>query len=99
MRHAGAFTYRMHSIPQVPEVLAFMQREGRMQVREAYGSLNMGAGFALFVPQGAVSATIAAARSTGVAAWDCGVVEPGPRRVIIEPLGIEYAADELALRG
>jgi len=38
-------------------------------------------------------------RSTGLEAWACGVVEPGPRRVIIEPLGIEYAADELALRG
>jgi phosphoribosylformylglycinamidine cyclo-ligase len=99
MRHAAAFTYRMHSLPAVPEVLAFMQREGRMGAREAYGSLNMGAGFALFVPQGQVAATIAAVRSTGLEAWACGVVEPGPRRVIIEPLGIEYAADELALRG
>jgi phosphoribosylformylglycinamidine cyclo-ligase len=98
MRHAADYTYRMHSIPQVPEVLAFMQREGRMDTREAYGSLNMGAGFALFVPQSDVQATIAAARSTGVAAWACGVVEPGPRRVLIEPLEIEYAADELALR-
>jgi phosphoribosylformylglycinamidine cyclo-ligase len=38
-------------------------------------------------------------RATGVAAWPCGVVESGPRRVIIEPLGLEFAADELALRG
>ncbi|HEV2701192.1 MAG TPA: AIR synthase-related protein [Steroidobacteraceae bacterium] len=99
MRHAAAFSYRLHSLPPVPEVLAFMQREGRMDAREAYGSLNMGAGFALFVPQSAVAAAIAAVRSTGLAAWACGVVEPGPRRVIIEPLGIEFAADELALRG
>ncbi len=99
MRHAADYTYRMHSVPQVPEVLAFMQREGRMDSREAYGSLNMGAGFALFVPQSCVPATLAAARSMGVAAWACGVVEPGPRRVLIEPLDIEYAADELALRG
>src|SRR5580692_3376970 len=69
MRHAAQFTYRMHSIPQVPEVLAFMQREGGMDVREAYGSFNMGAGFALFVPPGDVAATIAAAQSTGLAAW------------------------------
>jgi phosphoribosylformylglycinamidine cyclo-ligase len=99
MRHAAQFTYRLHGIPAVPEVLSFMQREGRMDAREAYGSLNMGAGFALFVPQAAAAATIVAARSTGLAAWECGVVEPGPRRVIIEPLGIEFAADELALRG
>lgn len=99
MRHAAALTYRLHSIPEVPEVLAFMQREGRMEPRESYGSLNMGAGFALFVAPADVPATIAAARSAAVDAWHCGVVEEGPRRVVIEPLGIEYAADELALRG
>jgi phosphoribosylformylglycinamidine cyclo-ligase len=99
MRHTGEFTYRMHSLPKVPEVLAFMQREGQMDAREAYGSLNMGAGFALFVPQSDVGKTLAAAQSVGVPAWACGAVESGPRRVLIEPLGIEYAADELALRG
>jgi len=99
MRHAADFTYRMHRIPQVPEVLAFMQREGQMDAREAYGSLNMGAGFALFVAPADVAATLAAVQAAGLAAWHCGVVEAGPRRVLIEPLDIEYAADELALRG
>jgi phosphoribosylformylglycinamidine cyclo-ligase len=99
MRHTAEFTYRMHAITPVPEVLAYMQREGRMDAREAYGSLNMGAGFALFLAASDVDRAIAAVRSAGVAAWACGFVEPGPRRVIIEPLGIEYAADELALRG
>jgi len=98
MRHTGPFTYRMQQVTPVPPVLAFIQREGRMDAREAYGSLNMGAGFALFVPPGQVAHTIAAVRSTGLEAFACGVVEPGPRRVIIEPLGIEYTADELALR-
>jgi phosphoribosylformylglycinamidine cyclo-ligase len=98
MRHAADFTYRLHSIPAVPEVLDFIRREGQMTDREAYGSLNMGAGFALFVPPAQLAATLGAARAAGFAAWDCGVVQPGPRRVLIEPLGIEYAADELALR-
>jgi phosphoribosylformylglycinamidine cyclo-ligase len=99
MRHTVDFTYRMHTIAPVPGVLAYMQREGRMEPREAYGSLNMGAGFALFLAASDVGRAIAAVRSAGVAAWACGAVEPGPRRVIIEPLGIEYASDELALRG
>jgi phosphoribosylformylglycinamidine cyclo-ligase len=99
MRHAAALTYRMHSIPDVPEVLTFMQRAGQMDTREAYGTLNMGAGFAVFVAPADVAATLEAVRSAGVAAWHSGVVEPGPRRVLIEPLDIEYAADELALRG
>jgi len=99
MRHPADFTYRLHTLPPVPEVLAFMQREGRMEAREAYGSLNMGAGFALFVAPSDVARTIAAVRTTGLDAWDCGVVADGPRRVLIEPLGIEFAAEELALRG
>ncbi len=74
MRHAADFTYRMHAVPAVPEVLAFMQREGQMAAREAYGSLNMGAGFALFVAPSDVAATLAAVHSTGLTAWACGVV-------------------------
>jgi phosphoribosylformylglycinamidine cyclo-ligase len=46
-----------------------------------------------------VEATLAAVRGAGLAAWHSGVVEAGPRRVLIEPLDLEYAADELALRG
>ncbi|HTY48896.1 MAG TPA: AIR synthase related protein [Steroidobacteraceae bacterium] len=99
MRHPGAFTYRIHTLPPVPPVLAFMQREGRLEVREAYGSLNMGAGFALFVAAADVATTLEAVRATGLGAWAAGTVESGARRVVIEPLGITYAGEELALRG
>ena len=98
MRHTAQLTYRLHAVPPVPTVLEFMRREGQMELREAYGSLNMGAGFALFVAPAHIEATLAAVRATGLHAWHAGVVEAGPRRVLIEPLGIEYAADELALR-
>ena len=71
-----------------------MERRAKRTAASTWAS-----GFAVFVAPGDVAATIAAARSSGHAAWACGVVETGPRRVLIEPLGIEYAADELALRG
>jgi phosphoribosylformylglycinamidine cyclo-ligase len=98
MRHAGDFTYRIHSIPPVPPVLTFLSREASLDAREAYGSLNMGAGFALFLPREQADAAVAAAQSVGVKAWIAGTVESGPRRVIIEPLSLEYGADELKLR-
>ena len=98
MRHPGAFTYRMHTVPPVPAVLRFLQREGALADSEAYGSLNMGAGFALFLAPQQVDAALAAARCAGIDAWAAGVVEAGPRRVIIDPLGLEYGAHELALR-
>jgi phosphoribosylformylglycinamidine cyclo-ligase len=98
MRHPGSFTYRIHTTPPVPPVLAFLSREAALDTREAYGSLNMGAGFALFLPREQAAAAVAAARSVGVTAWIAGTVENGPRRVVIEPLSLEYAADELQLR-
>jgi phosphoribosylformylglycinamidine cyclo-ligase len=98
MRHPGNFTYRMHTLPPVPPVLSFLTREAALDAREAYGSLNMGAGFALFVSPDQADATVIAARKAGVDAFVAGVVEAGERRVVIEPLSIEYAASDLHLR-
>ena len=98
MRHPGAFTYRLREIPPVPPVLAFMQREAGMSARDAYGAFNMGAGFALFVPPGQAHRTIEVAASAGVAATLAGVVEAGDKELLIEPLGLRFAADELQLR-
>ncbi len=98
MRHPGGFTYRLTAVPPCPPVLEFLQRELPLEAAEAYGSLNMGAGFALFVARGDAEATVRAARDAGVAAWVSGAVEPGPRRVVVEPLGITYESGELKLR-
>ncbi len=99
MRHPGSFTYRITEVPPVPEVLRFMADESRQTPEEAYGSLNMGAGFALFVPPGDVGKAVACADRCGVRAWHAGVVEDGPRQVVIEPLGVTLAGESLALRG
>jgi phosphoribosylformylglycinamidine cyclo-ligase len=98
MRHPGEFTYRIRTVPPVPPVLVFLAREAGLETHEAYGSLNMGAGFALFVAPADVPATLEAARAAGAAAWLAGIVEAGPRRVLVEPLGLSYEAHELQLR-
>jgi phosphoribosylformylglycinamidine cyclo-ligase len=79
-------------------VLAFLQSQGGMSAREAYGTFNMGAGFALFVARADVAATIGVAERAGLAAWHAGDVEAGDKRLVIEPLALEYAAAELHLR-
>jgi phosphoribosylformylglycinamidine cyclo-ligase len=66
--------------------------------QEAYGSLNMGAGFAVFVPPAKVSDTLAAARSAGIKGWDAGSVEAGAKQIVIEPINVEYQSDDLQLR-
>ncbi|HUK01381.1 MAG TPA: AIR synthase related protein [Steroidobacteraceae bacterium] len=99
MRHPGAFSYRMQQLPPVPPVLDFLRRGAALDDREAYGTLNMGAGFALFVAASDAARVVRTAQASGIEAWVAGHVESGPRRVLIEPLGITYEADELALRG
>lgn len=99
MRHPGDFTYRITEVPPVPEVLEFMVDETRQTAEEAYGSLNMGAGFALFVRPEDGDAAVACAEAQGVRAWVAGVVEDGPRQVVIEPPGVTLAGESLALRG
>ena len=98
MRHPGRFTYRISDVPPVPEVLQFMVNETRQTPEEAYCSLNMGAGFALFVRPEDGDAAVACAEAQGIRAWIAGVVEDGPRQVVIEPLGVTLSGESLALR-
>jgi len=98
MRHPAAFTYRFRSVPPVPAALRLAQQAAGIDDREAYGTFNMGAGFALYVRADQADAVVRTARSQGVEAWVAGAVEAGDQRVIIEPLGIEYGAGDLHLR-
>ncbi|HRH88179.1 MAG TPA: AIR synthase-related protein [Rubrivivax sp.] len=98
LRHPKALRYRVHTLPPVPPVLRFIQQHAQQDDHEAYGTLNMGAGFALFVPADQAARTIEIAAAQGVAATLAGCVEAGDKELLIEPLGVRYAADELQLR-
>jgi phosphoribosylformylglycinamidine cyclo-ligase len=98
LRHPSALTYRIHSVPAVPPVLAFIQQHAHQDDREAYSTLNMGAGFALFVPAGDAERAVAIARAQGVEALVAGTVEAGPKQVLIEPIGVRFSDDDLQLR-
>ncbi|HET6437795.1 MAG TPA: AIR synthase-related protein [Anaeromyxobacter sp.] len=98
MRHPAAFTYRVHTVPPVPAELRFAQEHAGIDDREAYGTFNMGAGFALFLAPAEAEAAVRVARGEGLPAWVAGRVERGDKRVVIEPVGIEYGAEELKLR-
>jgi phosphoribosylformylglycinamidine cyclo-ligase len=98
LRHPKPLRYRVHTLPEVPPVLSFIQRHARQDDHEAYGTLNMGAGFALFVPAGQAQRTVEVAAANGVAATWAGVVEAGDKELLIEPLGLRFAADDLQLR-
>jgi phosphoribosylformylglycinamidine cyclo-ligase len=98
LRHGAAHTYRIHTVPPVPPVLKFIQRHAKQDNLEAYSTLNMGAGFALFVKAADALKTVEVARAQGVDAWVAGEVEAGPKKLLIEPLGLEFGDDALQLR-
>jgi len=98
MRHPSQFSYRMHTLPQVPRVLDFIVEHARLEAREAYGTFNMGAGFALFVAQQDTQAVLDLCQSIGTSALLAGQVEHGPKQVVIEPLGLAYGEEDLNLR-
>jgi phosphoribosylformylglycinamidine cyclo-ligase len=69
-----------------------------MDDHEAYGTLNMGAGFALFVAAEDAQRSVEVAIAQGVPALLAGHVEAGDKELLIEPLGLRFAGDELQLR-
>jgi phosphoribosylformylglycinamidine cyclo-ligase len=98
LRHPAAFTYRIHAIPEVTPVLRFMQQHAQQDDREAYSTLNMGAGFALYVDARDAQRTVEIAVAQGVPALIAGRVEAGPKQLVIEPLGLTFGDDALQLR-
>jgi phosphoribosylformylglycinamidine cyclo-ligase len=98
MRHPASLTYRLHTVPDVPPVLRFVQQHAQLDDREAYGTFNMGAGFALYVAADDAARAVEVSRSFGIEAWVAGTVEAGAKQVVIEPLGVRFGADELQLR-
>jgi phosphoribosylformylglycinamidine cyclo-ligase len=98
LRHPSVLTYRIDALPPVPAVLRFIQQHARHDDREAYSTLNMGAGFALFVAAQDAERTVAIAKAQGIDALVAGHVEAGPKQLLIEPIGVRFSDDDLQLR-
>ncbi|MCL5048408.1 MAG: AIR synthase-related protein [Firmicutes bacterium] len=98
MRADRELTYRIAKLPDVPEVLRFMAECESMSDFDAYATLNMGAGFALYVKAGMGDTVCEVAASHGKEAVVAGIVEEGQKRIIVEPLDIVYDEKELLIR-
>ncbi len=97
MRPPHDFTYRIKELLPVPEVLRFLAEQTGMSERASYSTLNMGCGFAFYCAAGSGEEVVDMAHGMGLAAICAGTVDEGPRRVLIEPLGVEFAGEELRL--
>jgi phosphoribosylformylglycinamidine cyclo-ligase len=97
MRPAKALTYRIAELPPVPEVLAFLVEQAGLDKHAAYSTFNMGSGYAIYCSEGAGGEVVEMACRLGLQALVAGSVEPGPRQVIVEPIGVHYVDAELDL--
>jgi phosphoribosylformylglycinamidine cyclo-ligase len=97
MRSGKQLSYRIERLPPVPPVLSFLAEHAGMDAQAAYGTLNMGVGYALYCAPGAGGATVELARALGMDALIGGYVRSGPREVVLEPIGVRFDARELEL--
>jgi phosphoribosylformylglycinamidine cyclo-ligase len=100
MRLAEPFVYRLTEIHEPLPVFRFITGAGPVGVKEAYGTFNMGAGFAAYVAAENAERCVAIAVAAGYDAWVAGTVcKQGNRKAVeIVPLGLTYDAESLKLR-
>jgi phosphoribosylformylglycinamidine cyclo-ligase len=101
MRAVEPMVYRVERLsPKMPAVFPFIAEHGGLDDREAYGTFNMGAGFAVYVDPADAERTVAIARAAGYDAWLAGRLErQGDRKAVeIVPLGLSFEADSLRVR-
>jgi phosphoribosylformylglycinamidine cyclo-ligase len=99
MRPTKPLRYRIRELGETPEVLAFLAAEAGLDAKAAYSTFNMGAGYALYCAAGAGATVAGVAAGLGLTAWVAGTVEEGPREVLLEPVGVRFGGQELALAG
>lgn len=97
MRPRRDFTYRMTSLPAVPEVLQFLVERVGLSARAAYSTFNMGCGFAVYCAEGAGQRAVELAAALGMRALVGGRVEQGPRRVVLEQVDVVFESGDLDL--
>ncbi len=99
MRASSPFAYIIDAVPSPQPIFEFMQTHGHIDDAEAYGNFNMGAGFAIYIPEKDVDPVMDIARAFPFDAMRGGFIEDSAtRRVVIRPKGLEYSADSLGVR-
>jgi phosphoribosylformylglycinamidine cyclo-ligase len=97
MRPRRELSYRITWLPEVPEVLAFLAEQAALSRQAAYSTFNMGCGFAVYCASGSGEGVVRVAAELGLSAGVAGVVEEGPRRVLLEPIGVAFESRDMDL--
>ena len=99
MRANRNLSYIVEQVPKPQPLFKFIQEQSRNDDQEMYGNFNMGAGFAVFMPENDV--TLAQKIALSKYKWSSqqtGYVKDGKRQVIIKPKGVVYKSKQLGVR-
>jgi phosphoribosylformylglycinamidine cyclo-ligase len=98
MRADQALTYVIDRMPELPAIFPMLVAAAKLSADEAYGTFNMGGGYALFVGEGDADRVVERADAMGWKLVRAGVVEQGPRRVVLRPVGVTFEGESLSIR-
>jgi len=98
MRANRHLSYVIDEVPTPQLVFDFIQNKSGNDNEQMYGNYNMGAGYAVFLPQKDALHAQVIAKGLKLKSWIAGHVEEGPRQVILRPLNIIYASKTLEVR-
>ncbi len=99
MRATRDLSYVIERIPEPQPLFRLIQEQSGNDDTEMYGNFNMGAGFAVFMPEKDLeSARQIAADKNGFQSWQAGYVDQGPRQVVIKPKNITFQGESLRVR-
>lgn len=100
MRAAEPFIYVIERLPPLHTVFQFIMETGQYSKRKMYRTYNMGAGFALIVPELWAERVVEIAGDLECPATDAGYIEKrgDEKRVVILPDSIELDASTFQVR-
>ncbi len=99
MRATKDFSYVIDQTPKPQELFNFIQKKGNLSDIDMYGTFNMGAGFAIYVPPEYSEQVIKLGQENhNLKIIKAGKVQKGPKQVIINPLNITFEEKTLQVR-
>lgn len=98
MRAKQDFTYVIENLPESDELFEFIKEKAEMSDEDMYGTFNMGAGFAVILPEEESEKALDIIENSGFKGIKAGRVEAGEKQVIIKPLSITFKSDSLNIR-
>lgn len=98
MRAVQPFTYHITKIPPIPLIFQFIKEKSGNSDEQMYASFNMGAGFAVYLPESEVEKAQGIISKHNLKSWNAGKVEGGEKQVKIVEKNITFKADSLGVR-